>query len=65
MHNYEEMKNAYTEVCLMFSESSSSEPAEFFTFFKTFIKAWKVCKINIDIDTDIHTYIHTYIHVHV
>lgn len=40
--SYQKMKNAYTEVCLMFKESSKEEPAVFFGYFRTFITAWKV-----------------------
>ena len=36
------MKDAYSEVCLMFAESSKTEPAVFFGYFQNFIKSWKV-----------------------
>lgn len=39
------MQDAYSEVCLMFSENpKTTEPADFFGLFSKFTKEWKVSK---------------------
>lgn len=42
VEEYEKMKDAYNEVCNMFSESPKEEPAVFFGYFRSFISSWKV-----------------------
>lgn len=42
VEEYEKMKDAYNEVCNMFSESPKEEPGVFFGYFRSFISSWKV-----------------------
>lgn len=44
VESHQKMKDAYTEVCLMFSESPKEEPGAFFGYFRTFINSWKVSR---------------------
>jgi hypothetical protein len=42
LESFQKMKDAYTEVCLMFGESPKEEPEVFFGYFRSFIKSWRV-----------------------
>ncbi|XP_019853233.1 PREDICTED: formin-like protein 3 [Amphimedon queenslandica] len=42
LEEHQKMKHAYTEVCRIFSELPTEEPAKFFDYFRKFINSWKM-----------------------
>ena len=55
--SYLKMKDAYSEVCLMFAESSKTEPAVFFGYFQNFIKSWKVICVCVGSTTELRIHV--------